>query len=107
MTNDFLCFLFARVIDGYIILGHPGAGKGMCGQYLQIKKGYKHLSFGDLLRKQVRKKTEIGLKYENEILTEKLIPDSVAVEVIANQLNPNKKICTRWISQNHRATCFF
>lgn len=50
----------------YIIFGYAGAGKGTFAQTLQ-DKGYVHISLGDFLREQLKRKTPFGLKYEKEI----------------------------------------
>ena len=36
------------------VLGGPGSGKGSQCEILSYKKGYKHISGGDLLRHEVR-----------------------------------------------------
>ena len=50
-----------------IIFGPPGAGKGTQAQSLVKKLNLYQLSTGDLLRSEIKKKTEIGKKIEQII----------------------------------------
>ncbi len=45
-----------------IILGPPASGKGTQCEYIVSKYGVEHISTGDILREQVKKQSEIGLK---------------------------------------------
>lgn len=70
----------------YIVFGYAGAGKGTFAQTLQ-DNGYVHISLGDFLRKQLKRKTPLGLKYEKEInssgghIPEKLIDPIIYSEI--------------------------
>ncbi|XP_071800084.1 GTP:AMP phosphotransferase AK3, mitochondrial-like isoform X2 [Asterias amurensis] len=69
-----------------IILGPPGSGKGTISS--RIVKDFKltHLSSGDLLRAQVRGKTDAGLKASEYIERGGLVPDQLMVDLILNEL---------------------
>lgn len=43
-----------------ILVGPPGSGKGTFSQHLKEHYGYRHVSIGDLLRKEVARQTELG-----------------------------------------------
>ena len=45
------------------VLGGPGSGKGSQCEILSYKKGYKHISGGDLLRHEVRQSTQEVINY--------------------------------------------
>ena len=45
------------------VLGGPGSGKGSQCEILSYKKGYKHISGGDLLRHEVRQSTQEVISY--------------------------------------------
>ena len=46
----------------YIIFGPPGAGKGTQSVLLAEKYSLTHISTGELLRKEIESKSELGLK---------------------------------------------
>ena len=49
------------------MLGSPGAGKGTQAQNIAIKYKLKQISTGDLLRKEIKNKTNIGMEIEQII----------------------------------------
>jgi adenylate kinase len=63
-----------------VILGHPGSGKGTFAQGLR-DKDVIHLSLGDFLRSEFRNKTDIGLRWKEEIQTYGILAISVVKEV--------------------------
>ncbi len=75
-----------------IIFGPPGAGKGT--QALKIVKKFDlfQVSTGDLLREQVKNKTDIGKAIENIISKGDFATDDIVNELIKNIVfNPKKK----------------
>lgn len=64
-----------------VLLGPPGAGKGTVAEVL-VDKGYKHVSTGDMLREQIRLKTELGREAKRLMDQGKLVPDEVVVGMI-------------------------
>ncbi len=79
-----------------IIFGPPGAGKGT--QALNIVKKFKlfQISTGDLLRKEIKNKTEIGKRIEKTISKGAFATDEIVNElikkVVFNQSKKNKLI---------------
>ncbi|KAL1956874.1 hypothetical protein VTO42DRAFT_6722 [Malbranchea cinnamomea] len=70
-----------------ILIGAPGVGKGT--QTERLIKRYPQLaslSSGDILRDHVRRKTPTGLKVEAAIQAGKLVPDSMMLELISEEL---------------------
>lgn len=67
-----------------ILFGPPGAGKGTQAQKLIHKYGLKQLSTGDMLRSQIKEKTELGLKAEKIMARGALVPDEIVVGMIKN-----------------------
>jgi adenylate kinase len=49
-----------------VLLGYPGAGKGTLAQSLDLEK-YPQLSFGDILRSELKTGSALGLMYRDEI----------------------------------------
>lgn len=69
-----------------ILLGAPGTGKGTQATLLAEKHKFNHVSTGDLCRKEVAEKTQIGIKL-NEIMSKgDLIPDDVIHDLLKNHL---------------------
>ena len=45
-----------------IMLGAPGAGKGTQAKMIAAKYGVPHISTGDIFRKNISEKTELGIE---------------------------------------------
>jgi adenylate kinase len=70
----------------YILLGYPGSGKGTFAEVLK-ERGYKHISTGNILREEVKRKTPIGVKYKHEIeSSSNLLPEEVINRVVLNKI---------------------
>ena len=65
-----------------IIFGPPGAGKGTQAQNLVKKFNLCQLSTGDLLRSEIKKKTEIGKKIEQIIAQGDFVTDDIVNELL-------------------------
>ena len=65
-----------------IIFGPPGAGKGTQAQNLVKKFNLYQLSTGDLLRSEIKKKTEIGKKIEQIIAQGDFVNDDIVNELL-------------------------
>jgi len=69
-----------------ILLGPPGAGKGTQAVRLAEKLAVPHISTGDILRRNVVKKTKLGLQAQPYMATGKLVPDELVIEMTAKRL---------------------
>ena len=67
-----------------IIFGPPGAGKGTQSSYIVSKYNLKQLSTGDLLRKEIANKTELGKKISEIINGGNLVSDSIVATLVEN-----------------------
>ena len=56
------------------LLGGPGCGKGTQSSFIVEKYGYKHMSLGDLLRKQVSSGSDLGKMLEEYMKKGELVP---------------------------------
>ncbi len=72
-----------------VLFGPPGSGKGTQSGFLVEKYGLIHLSTGDLLRKEMKAATPLGLEAKTLIEQGKLVPDAVVVGMIASALEEN------------------
>jgi len=75
-----------------ILFGPPGAGKGTQAKYLVKKLDSYQISTGDLLREEIRQKTEIGKKISLDMKEGKFISDEIVNQLIKNLIfDPKKK----------------
>jgi len=72
-----------------ILFGPPGSGKGTQSSNLVEKYGLIHLSTGDLLRKEMKEGTPLGIEAKSLIEQGSLVPDAVVVGMIANAVDNN------------------
>lgn len=70
-----------------VLIGPPGAGKGTQSQFLITEYGYKHVSTGELLRKEIASKSDIGLKVEHLMAQGAFVPDDLTIEVLQRNLD--------------------
>ncbi|MEX6688765.1 adenylate kinase [Danxiaibacter flavus] len=72
-----------------ILFGPPGSGKGTQSEKLIEKYGLIHLSTGDLLRKEMKESTPLGIEAKNFIEKGQLVPDEVVIGMISSALDAN------------------
>jgi len=72
-----------------IIFGAPGSGKGTQSELIISKYGLYHISTGDILRQEIKKKTELGAIADEYIKTGQLIPDDLIIKILADVLTAN------------------
>lgn len=65
-----------------IICGAPGCGKGTQSELIVEKYNLNHLSTGDLLRKEIESKTELGTVAESYISKGNLVPDQMIIDIL-------------------------
>jgi adenylate kinase len=70
-----------------IFLGAPGSGKGTQAEILSNKLGIKTISTGEVLRKEVQKKSEAGILAKSFMNSGKLVPDELVINIIKNSLS--------------------
>ena len=66
-----------------IIFGPPGAGKGTQSKYIVNKYRLHQLSTGDLLRKEIKNKTELGSKITRIMNNGELVSDEIVSNLIS------------------------
>ena len=69
-----------------VLLGAPGAGKGTQATKIAEKYGVVHISTGDIIRKNLKEGTPVGLKAKAYIDKGQLVPDEVTCEIVAERL---------------------
>ena len=75
-----------------ILFGPPGAGKGTQSKYLVKKLNGIQISTGDMLREEIKKKSEVGKKIANDMNEGKFVNDEIVNKLIKNVIfDPQKK----------------
>lgn len=75
-----------------IIFGPPGAGKGTQSDKLIEKYNFFHISTGDLFRMHIKEQTELGKRVKGILDAGQLVPDSITIEMLEEEVNNNPGI---------------
>ena len=70
-----------------VIFGAPGSGKGTQSEFLIEKYGLKHISTGDILRREIESQTQLGKIADALISKGHLVHDELIIEMLANILD--------------------
>lgn len=70
-----------------VIFGAPGSGKGTQSELLTEKYGLYHISTGEVLRKEIEKKSPLGVIAQKYICEGQLIPDQLAIDMFAGLID--------------------
>ena len=73
-----------------ILMGAPGAGKGTQAEYLRTKKSFLKISTGDLFRREIALKTELGMQVEGIINQGGFVSDEILLQIMKNELDACK-----------------
>ncbi|PLX23130.1 MAG: adenylate kinase [Salinivirgaceae bacterium] len=71
------------------LFGPPGAGKGTQSERLIEKYNLFYISTGDLLRKELKEETKLGLEAKSIIASGGLVPDEIIVQIIEKTITQN------------------
>ena len=75
-----------------ILLGPPGAGKGTQAKFIAKKFNLYQLSTGDLLREEIKNKTEIGKKIKHVIAHGDFVVDGIVNQLLKTvTTNPSNR----------------
>lgn len=69
-----------------VLLGPPGAGKGTQAARIEAAYALPHIATGDIFRKNIKEKTELGKKAKEYIDQGKLVPDKVTIGMVKDRL---------------------
>ncbi|CAE7724994.1 unnamed protein product, partial [Symbiodinium pilosum] len=69
-----------------VIAGPPAAGKGTQCEKIKDKYGFVHISTGDILRENVKKETELGMKAKGFMDSGALVPSELIVDLVKDRL---------------------
>ncbi len=69
-----------------VLISPPGAGKGTLAKQLVERNNFTSFSTGELLREEIRKGTELGIKITNVMDSGHLVSDDIVAEIAENAL---------------------
>ncbi len=75
-----------RVVGPIILLGPPAAGKGTQAKLIAQTFDIPQISTGDILRSNVARKTELGVKAKAIMERGDLVPDELVCDMVADRL---------------------
>ncbi|WP_257669860.1 adenylate kinase [Parapedobacter tibetensis] len=73
-----------------VLFGPPGAGKGTQSQKLIDHYQLVHISTGDLFRGHISNQTELGQQVSKLIADGELVPDSITIAMLEEEINKNR-----------------
>lgn len=74
-----------------ILLGPPGSGKGTVAKQLENDFKLKHISTGDILRKEILKGTKLGIKAQEFVSKGRLVPTDIIIKVLLKTIKKQEK----------------
>ncbi len=72
------------------LFGPPGAGKGTQSKLLVEKYNLTYISTGDILRKEIAEKSDLGLQAKSIIESGGLVSDDIMAKIIEYNINKNR-----------------
>lgn len=66
----------------FVLFGPPGSGKGTQSQYLVNEYGFHHISTGDLLRREIKAESQLGLSIKDIINEGGYISDDIVIQLV-------------------------
>lgn len=69
-----------------IIFGPPGTGKGTMSEKISEEFKLRHISTGDIIRKNQKEKTKIGLLADKIVDSGGLLPDKIVNEMVKQEI---------------------
>ena len=70
-----------------VFFGPPGSGKGTQAEIIASNMELKHISTGDIFRKNIKEKTELGIMAQAYMKEGKLVPDQLTINLLSNELD--------------------
>ena len=92
-----------------VLFGPPGAGKGTQANYISDEFNLSKISTGDLLRKEIKKKSSLGIKIKTIIDKGSLVSDNIIdnliEKVVSNKVYENRIIFDGYPRNLNQAKC--
>lgn len=75
------------LVDFYVFLGPPGAGKGTQAKVVASKFGIPQISSGEIFRENLKMETELGIKANEYIKVGDLVPDDLTIAMVRERIS--------------------
>lgn len=75
------------MVDFFVFLGPPGAGKGTQAKIVAAKLGIPQISSGDIFRENIKNQTELGITANEYIKVGELVPDDITIAMVKERLS--------------------
>lgn len=69
-----------------ILLGAPGAGKGTQAEVIRDRLGIPQISTGNIIREEIKKGSELGLKVKSVVESGNLVSDELVIALVQERL---------------------
>ena len=85
LYNWYICVIKNNMLN-LILFGKPGSGKGTQASLIKNKYNLVHISTGDVFRKNMSNKTDLGMLAKGYMEKGELVPDEVTVNMLKEEL---------------------
>ena len=85
LYNWYICVIKNNMLN-LILFGKPGSGKGTQASLIKNKYNLVHISTGDVFRKNMSNKTDLGMLAKGYMERGELVPDEVTVNMLKEEL---------------------
>jgi len=85
LYNWYICVIKNNMLN-LILFGKPGSGKGTQASLIKNKYNLVHISTGDVFRKNMTNKTDLGMLAKRYMEKGELVPDEVTVNMLKEEL---------------------
>ena len=85
LYNWYICVIKNNMLN-LILFGKPGSGKGTQANLIKNKYNLVHISTGDVFRKNMSNKTDLGMLAKGYMEKGELVPDEVTVNMLKEEL---------------------
>jgi len=75
-----------KVLFNVVLLGYPGAGRGTQARNLAKKYNLVYLSTGEMLKEEIKNKSEIGRTVQKTFEKGDLVPDEIVIKLIEKHI---------------------
>ena len=85
LYNWYICVIKNNMLN-LILFGKPGSGKGTQASLIKNKYNLVHISTGDVFRKNMSNKTDLGMLAKGYMEKGELVPDELTVNMLKEEL---------------------